>query len=149
MTSFIHGNDSTGNMTLFRGGNKLTVRIVYKKGSEETVKFLTTKEAAEKPRLSQHFDQWAKDEVIVILEPSQGDYLPAQVGDELRHVDGGLTTGYRWRHVVTQNDLDRGYVSYGEYQGVHSGRLQRPVFLRPRSFYRRGNAERASESVMV
>ena len=149
-SSFIHGNDSTGNMTLFRGGRQLTVLSVYKTaGSQESVRFLTYKDVADKPRSSFAFDQWAKDEVILILESSQGDYLPAQVGDEVRHVDRGLPAGYRWRHVVTQEDLNRGWVSCGGYQGVRSGQLERPVFLRPRSLYCKGNAERPSESAMA
>ncbi|MFZ2681787.1 MAG: hypothetical protein WAZ14_01705 [Patescibacteria group bacterium] len=148
MSRFIHGNDATNNMSIFRGGRQLIVQNVYKRaGSQESVAFLTYKDAAEKPRSSYHFDQWCEDEVILILEPSQGPYLPAQVGDEIRHVDGGLSIGYRWRHVVTEDDLDRGYVVGGEYQGVRSGRLEHPVFLRPRTFYQRGNAERASQSV--
>lgn len=72
-------------------------------------------------------------------------WLPAQPGDELRHVDGGLSCGYRWRHLVTGADIAAGYVVRSEYQGVH-GWLINPVFLVPRTSLRDGDASRASVS---
>lgn len=142
MSTFRHGNDCTLDARLFRGGCELTTQRVFRRaGSRESVTFLTTLEAEEKPRRSYAFVHWSAEEVLHVFQPSQGAYLPAEVGDVVRD---------RWvphrEHRLTEADLERGWFSWGAYQGVRSGRLEEPVFLRPRSFYRPGNALRASES---
>lgn len=144
----VHGNDRTMDMTLYRGGRKLTTVQARKTvSSPYEVVFLTYGDVSPVPRSTRAFDQWSKEDVICVLEFSQGPYLPAEVGDEIRHLDGGHPDGHRWRHTVTQDDIDRGYVAAGSYMG-RSGRLEHPVFLRPRSFVQSGTAERPSESIL-
>lgn len=79
-----------------------------------------------------------------VYADSAAPWLPAQVGDEVWVVDTharDFCVG-----TLTEEDLKRGYVAAGAYRSAAGRTLINPVFLRPRTGHRNGDAYNASLS---
>ena len=70
------------------------------------------------------------------------EFIVAKEGDILEKLFGNHP--FQW--TVTREDIERGYLVAGSYEGVRAGTLEHPIFLTPRKEYRRGGPDRSSWS---